>query len=102
MNRHTWNIVSFSAGLCIATWTSSTARAEDEEPFRLGGSCAALAFTTQSQLSEILTASYADDLGSFCVPEEPFECGDYSSLLKGMGRLTTGEDGFHCTLQLHR
>ena len=76
--------------------------AEEDELFQLGGSCAALTYTTTSQLSALLAATYADDLSSFCVPEEPFDCAEYSSLLKGRGRLVTGEDGYHCTLQLTR
>ena len=74
-------------------------RAEEGDPFQIGGSCAALAYTTGAQLSDLLTATSADDLGSFCVPEQPFECADYSSHLKGRGHLLTGEDGYHCTLQ---
>jgi len=76
------------------------AHAEEEEPFRLGGSCAALAYTTAGELADLLNETYADDLGSFCVPDEPMECSDYSPFLKGRGSLVTGEDGYHCTLHL--
>jgi len=76
-----------------------TVHAEEDEPFHPGGSCAALAYTTALELADLLSETYADDLGSFCVPDEPMECSDYSPFLKGRGRLVTGEDGYHCTLQ---
>jgi len=87
--------------ICLSVVGSSpTAHGEEEEPFHLGGSCAALAYTTAGELADILNETYVDDLGSFCVPDEPMECSDYSPFLKGRGRLVTGEDGYHCTLQL--
>jgi hypothetical protein len=88
-------------GLSIALLMSSPGlKAEEEEPFHVGGSCAALAYTTNVELADLLSEAYSDDLGSFCIPEEPMECSDYSTFLKGRGRLVTGEDGYHCTLQV--
>ena len=79
---------------------SSEFAIEDEALFEAGGSCAALAYLGAGQLRALIAAGYADDLHSFCFPEEPSECSDYTAYLKGMGRLSTGEDGFHCSLQL--
>ena len=90
-------------GFAIATGSPSfSALAEEEDPFVIGGSCAALAYTTNAELADLLNETYTDDLGSFCVPEETMECSDYSPFLKGRGRLITGEDGYHCTLQMGR
>lgn len=74
--------------------------AEDEDSFPIGGSCAALAYLNVTELKARLGASFSDDFHSFCFPEEPSECSDYSSLLKGLGRLSTGDDGYHCSLTL--
>jgi hypothetical protein len=87
--------------ICASTAPNS-AFAEEEDPFVIGGSCAALAYTTGTELADLLNETYSDDLGSFCVPEATMECSDYSPFLKGRGRLITGEDGYHCTLQLSR
>lgn len=92
-------LLGFSISASIAT---HSAFAEEEEPFVIGGSCAALAYATSNELTDLLNETYSDDLGSFCVPEAPMECSDYSPFLKGRGRFITGEDGYHCTLQLVR
>ncbi len=72
----------------------------DDDGFEVGGSCAGLAYMNAGQLKAYVAASYSDDFHSFCFPEEPFSCSDYTSFLKGLGRMTTGEDGYHCSLQL--
>ena len=46
----------------------------------------------------LTSGAYADDFHSFCFPEEPFGCADYTSFLKGLGRMTIGDDGYHCSL----
>jgi hypothetical protein len=102
MKRHTLTGTLIGLTVIHAFLLVPDSKAEEDEPFQFGGSCAALAYTTTSQLGAMLAATYADDLSSFCVPEEPFDCAEYSSLLKGRGRLVTGEDGYHCTLQLTR
>lgn len=73
---------------------------ESEDGFQIGGSCAALAYASTSNLRSLIAGGFADDLHSFCYPEEPSECADYTSFLKGVGRLATGEDGYHCSLHL--
>ncbi len=73
---------------------------DDDASFAVGGSCAALAYTNGAQLKALIASGYTDDLHSFCFPEEPSECSDYTSFLKGLGRLVTGDDGYHCSLQL--
>jgi len=99
--KHSKRQIRHLLALTLAVVVSSPAAlGEEEDPFRLGGSCAALAYTTTGDLVDLLNETYADDFGSFCVPEEPMECSDYSTFLKGRGRLITGEDGYHCTLQL--
>ena len=100
MNQNNRKFLSMLGLTCVAVLSGATANAEEDEPFHIGGSCAALAYTSSSDLADILNETYSDDLGSFCVPEEPMECSDYSPLLKGRGRLVTGEDGYHCTLHL--
>lgn len=69
-----------------------------EETFQIGGSCAGLAYLNKGQISMVLSAAFSDDLHSFCYPEEPSECADYSAFLQGAGKLTTGDDDFHCSL----
>jgi hypothetical protein len=73
---------------------------ESEDGFQIGGSCAALAYSSTASLRSLIAGGFADDFHSFCYPEEPSECADYTSFLKGVGRLTTGEDGYHCSLHL--
>jgi len=72
----------------------------DEETFTVGGSCAGLAFLNGHQLRDIIGGAFPDDLRSFCYPEEPSPCSEYTSLLRGRGQLRTGEDGYHCYLEL--
>lgn len=69
-----------------------------DEAFQIGGSCAGLAYLNRDQIGTVLGAAFSDDMHSFCYPEEPSECSDYSAFLHGMGRLATGDDGFHCSL----
>lgn len=71
-----------------------------EQEFEVGGSCAALAYLSSKELKTITSSAFADDFHSFCYPEEPFSCADYTSHLKGLGRMTTGEDGYNCSLQI--
>lgn len=85
----------------VVAQESDAPQAQDmEESFNVGGSCAALAYLGSAQLKAYIGAGYTDDFHSFCYPEEPSECSDYSSFLKGLGRLVTGDDGYHCSLQL--
>ena len=79
---------------------SDAALGVEDDLFRPGGSCSALAYLNSSQLAELIKSGFSDDHHSFCFPEEPSECAEYTSLLSGRGRLTTGEDGFHCNLQV--
>lgn len=72
----------------------------DDDAFNVGGSCAALAYLSLNQLKAFIGSGYSDDFHSFCFPEQPSECSDYTPLLQGLGHLTTGEDGYHCSLQL--
>ena len=80
---------------------SDSAIGVEDDLFRPGGSCAALAYLSSSQLGDLIKAGFSDDRHSFCYPEEPSECTEYTSLLQGRGPLTTGEDGFHCNLQVN-
>ena len=80
---------------------SDSAIGVEDDLFRPGGSCAALAYLSSSQLDDLIKAGFNDDRHSFCYPEEPSECTEYTSLLQGRGHLTTGEDGFHCNLQVN-
>jgi hypothetical protein len=73
----------------------------DDATFEIGASCAALAYMSTAQLKAFINAGYSDDFHSFCFPEEPSECSDYTPFLKSLGRLTTGDDGYHCSLQLN-
>lgn len=72
----------------------------EEETFDVGGSCAALAYLSTDQLKNYVNSGFSDDFHSFCYPEEPQSCSDYSSFLGGLGHLSTGDDGYHCSLQL--
>jgi len=74
---------------------------ESDDSFQIGGSCAALAYVSSGSLRSLIAGGFADDFHSFCYPEEPSECTDYTSFLKGIGRLTTGEDGYHCSLHVN-
>lgn len=101
--NHKKSVPMWVLGFAMSVSTANYAAfAEEEDPFVIGGSCAALAYTTSTELADLLNETYSDDLGSFCVPEAPMECSDYTTFLKGRGRLITGEDGYHCTLQLGR
>ncbi|MCX6109729.1 MAG: hypothetical protein NTZ90_09040 [Proteobacteria bacterium] len=80
---------------------SDSAIGVEDDLFRPGGSCAALAYLSSSQLADLIKAGFSDDRHSFCYPEEPSECTEYTSLLQGRGHLSTGEDGFHCNLQVN-
>jgi hypothetical protein len=72
----------------------------DTDGFQIGSSCAGLAYASSNSLRGLISGGYADDFHAFCFPEEPSECADYTSFLKGVGRLAVGEDGYHCSLQL--
>lgn len=69
-----------------------------DEAFQIGGSCAGLAYLNKDQITIVLSAAFSDDMRSFCYPEEPSECSEYTAFLHGAGRLSTGDDGFHCSL----
>lgn len=71
----------------------------EEEAFKIGGSCAALAYLSEAQLRKYTGSTFAVEFNAYCYPEEPFDCTDYSSFLKGMGQLSAGSDGYYC--QLH-
>ncbi len=86
--------------LGLSSETCAQELSTEDEAFEVGGSCAGLAYMNASQLKAFLNAGYSDDFHSFCYPEEPYSCTDYTSYLKGLGRMTTGEDGYHCSLQL--
>jgi len=72
----------------------------DDEIFQIGGSCAGLAYLGGAEIRHLLSQAFTDDHRSFCFPEEPSDCTDYSSFLNGLGRMTTGDDGYHCAVQL--
>ena len=94
-------IVAFGlAPLAGAQEYSTPDGLQGEGEFQVGGSCAALAYLSSTELRAYINASYSDDFHSFCFPEEPSDCEDYTQFLKGLGRLSTGEDGYHCSLQL--
>lgn len=71
-----------------------------DEIFQIGGSCAGLAYLDGAEIRHLLSNAFSDDHHSFCYPEEPSDCTDYTSFMKGMGRMTTGDDGYHCAVQL--
>jgi hypothetical protein len=72
----------------------------DDDIFQIGGSCAGLAYLGGAEIRHLLSQAFSDDHHSFCYPEEPSDCTDYSSFLKGLGRMTTGDDGYHCAVHL--
>ena len=72
----------------------------EDDGFRVGGSCATLAYLGARQLRETMKQALSDERHSFCFPEELSDCSDYNGLLRGLGRLSMGEDGYHCNLQL--
>ena len=78
---------------------SSIGAAQSEETFQIGGSCAGLAYLTKAQIQVVLASAFVDDLHSFCYPEEPLECSDYSSFMRGGGKLSTGSDDYYCALE---
>ncbi len=86
--------------LGLSSETCAQELSTEDSAFEVGGSCAGLAYMNATQLKAFLSAGYSDDFHSFCYPEEPFSCADYTSYLRGLGRMTTGEDGYHCSLQL--
>ena len=94
-------IVALGLGAGSASAAASPLKGSpvEEETFAVGGSCAALAYLTTDQLRSMIAAGYSDDFHSFCYPEEPATCGDYTTALGGLGRLSTGEDGYHCSFQ---
>jgi len=72
--------------------------ATETDDFRIGDSCAALAYLTYAQMREIATVSSGSELNTFCYPEEPSDCSEYASLVSGIGKLTTNESGYYCRL----
>lgn len=93
-------VLFISLTLGLSSETCAQDLSTEDEAFEVGGSCAGLAYMNAGQLKAFLSAGYSDDFHSFCYPEEPYSCADYTSYLKGFGRMTTGEDGYHCSLQL--
>lgn len=90
-----------SVHMLLGTQLLAAEATENDDSFQIGGSCAGLAYVSSASLRSLIAGGFADDFHSFCFPEEPSECSDYTSFLKGVGRLSTGEDGYHCSLQLH-
>jgi len=69
------------------------------DAFRLfSGSCAELAYLSDSQKRTLADPKNEENLSQFCFPEEPFECSDYNQLIANLGTLKTSEGGFHCSL----
>jgi len=89
--------VKLISGLALVG-ISSIGGAQTQESFQIGGSCAALAYLSKAQIGIVLATAFVDDLHSFCYPEEPSECSDYSSFMQGSGKLTTGSDDYFCAL----
>jgi len=79
--------------------TSSISAGQSEETFQIGGSCAGLAYLNKAEIGAVLASAFVDDLHSFCYPEEPSECSDYSSFMQGSGKLSTGSDDYFCALE---
>jgi len=92
--------IVLALGLSADVLAQEGERHNEDESFVIGGSCAALAYMSSKELKELLGGAFPDELRSFCYPEEPSSCSDYSSFLKGMGRLGTSDDGYHCSLQM--
>jgi hypothetical protein len=91
-------VVKLVTGLAIIGM-SSMGSAQSEETFQIGGSCAGLAYLNKTQIATVLASAFIDDLHSFCYPEEPSECSDYSSFMQGIGKLSTGSDDYYCSLE---
>lgn len=70
----------------------------EDELFRIGGSCAGLAFLETEEIRRHVALALGDELEGFCYPEEPFDCSDYSGFLKGIGTLVSSEDAAVCRL----
>jgi hypothetical protein len=70
------------------------------ETFQIGGSCAAMAYIEEAQLTYLISDAFKDEFPSFCYPEEPYDCSDYTSFLKGAGTLEAGVDGYYCKLNV--
>ena len=66
---------------------------EHEQDFRVGDSCAALAFGDADAHLWLVESLYAVELEEFCYPEEPLICSDYSALIEGIGRLEYSDVG---------
>jgi hypothetical protein len=91
-------IAKLATGLAVLSF-SATGVAQSEETFQIGGSCAGLAYLNKAQIATVLASAFVDDLHSFCYPEEPSECSDYSSFMQGAGKLSTGSDDYYCSLE---
>jgi hypothetical protein len=57
-----------------------------------------MAYLELAQLKYVTGPTFKDEFQSFCYPEEPFDCSDYTSLLKGLGHLEAGLDGYYCRM----
>ena len=94
--------------LCLVTLLAQPALANsptaedsgEDELFRIGGSCAALAFLETDAIRRKVAIALGDELSAFCYPEEPFDCFDYSGFLKEIGTLIGTEDGGMCRLKI--
>lgn len=75
-------------------------QAELGDEFRIGTSCAGLAYTSTESLRSLVRSAFGEELHAFCYPEEPFDCSDYTVYLKGLGTLLSGDDAYHCQLKL--
>lgn len=110
-NTASWIHRAALSALCVLGVGSSTSFAQsdfdkdkvvagDGETFQIGSSCAAMAYLEQSQIQYMISPAFKEEFQSFCYPEEPFDCSDYVSLLRGLAMLESGLDGYYCKLVL--
>jgi hypothetical protein len=70
-------------------------RAEDD-PRAFSGSCAELAYMSESQRRAMVDVTNEENFEEFCFPEDPFECSDFSPSLAKWGQLQTNDGGYWC------
>jgi len=76
-------LISFS----ITFLASEVALASEKFDFEVGSSCATIIFSEPEALEWLVESLSDEELDSFCYPEEPSICSDYSGQVESIGSI---------------
>ena len=68
----------------------------EEDTRAFSGSCAELAYMSESQRRTMIDLANEENFEEFCFPEDPFECSDFSPSIAQWGHLQTNDGGYWC------